>query len=382
AGLDVTYVQNVTDIDDPLLERAAETGVDWRDLAEDQVDLFRGDMRALRVVPPEHFVGVVESMELVVAAVAKLLEAGAAYWVDQDIYADLGADPRFGTISHLDEQEMRELFPERGGDPDRAGKRDPLDPLLWRGRREGEPAWDGGALGPGRPGWHIECGAIAAHYLGLPVSVEGGGQDLIFPHHDMGTSHLRFLAGGPGPAREETNNVQAMADEPIRCYLHTGLVAYQGEKMSKSLGNLVFVSTLLDEGVDARAIRLVLLNHHYRQEWEYTESELRTAQQRLQRWQAAAQHAGSSQGSAATAPEAASHTPGADSAVSDPAGSPTPGADEAREEETIRRMRQALAADLDTVTCLQVVDDAAARGPLGDAVVTAIDALLGIDLRS
>jgi len=145
-----------------------------------------------------------------------------------------------------------------------------------------------------------------------------------------------------------------MADEPIRCYLHTGLVAYQGEKMSKSLGNLVFVSTLLDEGVDARAIRLVLLNHHYRQEWEYTEPELHRAQQRLQRWQAAAEHGGSSAGSGTAA----------------------------RDEQTVHRMRQALAADLDTVTCLKVVDEAAAHGPLGDAVVTAIDALLGIDLRS
>ncbi|WP_022916478.1 cysteine--1-D-myo-inosityl 2-amino-2-deoxy-alpha-D-glucopyranoside ligase [Ruania albidiflava] len=344
AGVAVTYVQNVTDVDDPLLERAAQIGVDWRELAADQVQLFRTDMEALRVLPPEHYVGVVEVVDLVVAAVERLLAVGAAYWVDQDVYADLSADPRFGSVSHLDRTEMVGLFAERGGDPDTEGKRDPLDPLLWRGRRTGEPWWDGASLGPGRPGWHIECGAIAAHHLGLPVTLEGGGQDLVFPHHEMGTSHLRFL-------QEETDS------EPIRSYLHTGLVAYQGEKMSKSLGNLVFVSGLLADGVDARAVRLVLLAHHYSESWEYTDTGLAEAVQRLGRWQEAAT---GSAGTTTAVPVSGQGQPG--SAVVD-------------------QMRAALADNLDTAACLEVVDRAAATGTLAAEVVSAVDALLGIDLR-
>lgn len=349
AGLDVRYVQNVTDVDDPLLERAEQTGVDWRELAADQVQLFRTDMQALRVLPPEHYVGVVESIDLVVGAVERLVAAGAAYRVDQDFYADLGADDRFGSVSNLDEAAMATLSAERGGDPDREGKKDRLDPLLWRGRREGEPWWDGASLGPGRPGWHIECGALAEHYLGLPVTVEGGGQDLIFPHHDMGTSHLRFLHTG--------------SEEPIRSYLHTGLVAYQGEKMSKSLGNLVFVSGLLADGVDVRAVRLVLLAHHYSESWEYTDAELDEAGRRLERWLAAAGAAPAAGGAHAqerTSPAATAQTePG--SAV-------------------VLAMREALANNLDTSACLEAVDRAAAAGPLAAEVITAIDALLGIEL--
>ena len=349
AGLEVRYVQNVTDVDDPLLERAEQTGVDWRELAADQVQLFRTDMQALRVLPPEHYIGVVEAIDLVVSAVERLVAAGAAYHVDQDVYADLGADSRFGSVSNLDRETMSQLFGERGGDPEREGKRDPLDPLLWRGRRAGEPWWDGASLGPGRPGWHIECGALAEHYLGLPVTVEGGGQDLIFPHHDMGTSHLRFL--------------HSADEEPIRGYLHTGLVAYQGQKMSKSLGNLVFVSGLLADGVDVRAIRLVLLAHHYSESWEYSDAELDEATRRLDRWLAAAGGAAGRGGAHApetTAPDATSQTePG--SAV-------------------VQAMREALANNLDTTACLQVVDQAVAAGPLAPEVVTAIDALLGIEL--
>lgn len=355
AGVQVTYAQNVTDIDDPLLERADQDGIDWRELAESQVDLFRGDMHALRVVPPEHFIGVVESMDLVVDAVQRLLAAGAAYWVDKDVYADLSVDERFGSISHLDTDQMMDLFPERGGDPQRAGKRDPLDPLLWLGQRAGEPSWDGGSVGPGRPGWHIECGAIAAEYLGLPVSVEAGGQDLIFPHHDMGTSHLRFLAGTGGSEPAASSTEPAKDEEPIACYLHSGLVAYQGEKMSKSLGNLVFVSSLIDQGVDPRAIRLVLLNHHYRHVWEYTAEDLAQAQQRLHTWLQAARQD----------PESANGEQGPREAAV-----------------IVQHMRQALAEDLDTPSCLQVVDAAAGTGPLGPHAVTAVDALLGIDLRS
>ena len=354
AGVQVRYVQNVTDVDDPLLERAEQIGVDWRELAADQVQLFRTDMQALRVLPPEHYIGVVEAIDLVVAAVERLVAAGAAYRVDQDVYADLSADHRFGSVSNLDPETMARLFAERGGDPDREGKKDSLDPLLWRGRRAGEPWWDGASLGPGRPGWHIECGALAEHYLGLPVTVEGGGEDLIFPHHDMGTSHLRFL--------------HSTDDEPIRGYLHTGLVAYQGQKMSKSLGNLVFVSGLLADGADPRVVRLVLLAHHFSESWEYTDTELAEAARRLDRWLSAAGQA---------TPGGQTETGGAHTSATLPAtatGQSQPGS------AVVQEMREALANNLDTTACLQVVDQAVAAGPLAPEVVTAIDALLGIEL--
>ncbi|UFU04384.1 cysteine--1-D-myo-inosityl 2-amino-2-deoxy-alpha-D-glucopyranoside ligase [Ruania suaedae] len=342
AGVRVHYAQNITDIDDPLLERAAATGVDWRDLAEDQIELFRSDMATLRVIAPDHYIGVVEAMDLVVEAVETMLAAGAAYRVDQDVYADLAKDSHFGSVSHLDGAAMDELFAERGGDPERAGKRDRLDPLLWRGRREGEPHWDGRSLGPGRPGWHIECGAIAARYLGLPVAVQGGGKDLVFPHHDMGTSHLRFLPGAGG----------APSPEPIRCFVHTGLVGYEGQKMSKSLGNLVFVSRLVAQGLDPRVIRLALLDHAYARSWEFTDDDLASAAARLDRWRNASGSASSGSGG----PAATDH---------------------------LERLRLALADDLDTPAALRVVDAWASEQGAGDPglLADAVDALLGVQLR-
>ncbi|TDE90361.1 cysteine--1-D-myo-inosityl 2-amino-2-deoxy-alpha-D-glucopyranoside ligase [Occultella glacieicola] len=340
AGVDVRYAQNITDVDDPLLERATETGVDWRDLADDQVDLFRGDMAALRVIPPDHYVGVVESIGLVVDAVERLVEAGAAYRVDADVYADLSADAAFGGVGHLDHTQMDELFAERGGDPERPGKRHPLDPLLWRGRRDGEPHWDGRSLGEGRPGWHIECAAIAASHLGLPVTVQGGGTDLIFPHHEMSTSHLRLLSNGTG------------GSEPIRAFVHSGLVGYQGHKMSKSRGNLVFVSALTADGVAPGAIRLTLLAHHYREDWEFTEADLAAGATRYQAWRSAAAR---------------------------PAADADPDRDPAS---VLHALRAALADDLDTAAALAVVDAWARTGSAVDAVVIdAVDALLGVDLR-
>jgi len=282
AGKDVTFVSNVTDVDDPLLERAEATGVDWQDLAAEQVALFREDMTALGMVPPVTWTGAVESVPEVVAAVERLLEDGAAYRVPVepgaggddpclgDVYADLSADPSFGEVSRLDPETMAALFAERGGDPEREGKKNPLDPLLWRRERPGEPAWDGATLGTGRPGWHIECAVIARDGLGLPFDLQGGGADLLFPHHEMSTSHDRLLGGGGAGV-----------------HVHAGLVAYQGEKMSKSRGNLVFVSALRRAGVDPMAIRLALLAHHYRTEWEWTDADLASGVDRLERWRAA-----------------------------------------------------------------------------------------------
>ncbi|WP_369373467.1 cysteine--1-D-myo-inosityl 2-amino-2-deoxy-alpha-D-glucopyranoside ligase [Promicromonospora sp. Populi] len=290
AGKDVVYTSNVTDVDDPLLERATATGVDWRELAATQTALFSEDMTALGVIPPATWTGAVESVPDVARAVAAMLESGAAYRVPVepgaggptpelgDVYADLTADPHFGAVAHLDRAQALVTFAERGGDPGRAGKKDPLDPLLWRRERPGEPAWDGGPLGTGRPGWHIECAVIARDGLGLAAGerfdVQGGGSDLLFPHHEMSTSHLRVLCPGPD------------GGEPAgaRTHVHAGLVAYQGEKMSKSLGNLVLVSRLRSAGHDPMAIRLALLAHHYRTEWEWDETSLPAGEARLVRW--------------------------------------------------------------------------------------------------
>ena len=272
AGHRVHYVQNVTDVDDPLLERAVRDGQDWQDLAEREISLFREDMTALGVIPPEDFVGATEAIPRIVDAVRALQDKGAAYDVDGDTYFAVHADPGFGGVSHLDDTEMLRLFGERGGDPDRVGKKHPLDCLLWQSARPGEPSWDG-ELGPGRPGWHVECTAIALDRLGAGFDVQGGGSDLAFPHHEMSASEAHVLTGEWPLARH---------------YVHAGMVALDGEKMSKSKGNLVFVSALRRAGRNPMAIRLALLAHHYRSDWEWTEADLTGAERRLSRWREAA----------------------------------------------------------------------------------------------
>ncbi|MDP9396727.1 MAG: cysteine--1-D-myo-inosityl 2-amino-2-deoxy-alpha-D-glucopyranoside ligase, partial [Actinomycetota bacterium] len=271
AGLAVRYVQNVTDVDDPLLERARRDGQDWRELAERETERFRDDMAALRVLPPTAFVGAVEAVPRIAAAVQELRSRGAAYDVDDDVYFPVSADPRFGSVSRLGPERMLELFAERGGDPDRTGKKDPLDALLWRAERPGEPAWDS-PVGRGRPGWHVECTAIALEHLGASFDVQGGGSDLTFPHHEMGAAHGQVLSGGTPFAG---------------AYAHAGMVGFQGAKMSKSRGNLVFVSALRRDGVDPLAIRLALLAHPYRSDWEWTDDDLVAGSGRLARWRAA-----------------------------------------------------------------------------------------------
>lgn len=274
-GHTVNYVQNVTDVDDPLLERAVATGQDWRSLAAEQTRLFAADMAALNVLPPTDYVGVVEAITLVVEWIERLSAKGATYRVGADIYFDTKAATGFGTISGLTELEMLGLFAHRGGDPDRPGKRAPLDPLLWMAARPDEPAWDT-TLGHGRPGWHIECTAIALHYLGPNFDVQGGGSDLVFPHHEMCAAQAQVVAGGFA-----------------RNFVHAGMVAYEGAKMSKSLGNLVFVSHLRAEGVDPAIIRLALLNNHYRSDWEWQHGDLIAAQRRFSRWRQALTFGGS-----------------------------------------------------------------------------------------
>jgi L-cysteine:1D-myo-inositol 2-amino-2-deoxy-alpha-D-glucopyranoside ligase len=282
ARFTVSYVQNVTDVDDPLLERADRDGEDWCELARREIQRYRGDMEALRVLPPDHLIGAVEALPVIERFNTRMADRGALYNVDEDVYFARSADQRFGalsgpgTASGYDLAAMAELSAERGGDPDRPGKKDPLDVLVWRAERPGEPAWDS-RFGRGRPGWHVECAAIATDYLGTAFDVQAGGSDLVFPHHEMSASHAR-VALAPG----------AFA----RVYAHAGLVSYQGEKMSKSLGNLVFVSRLVANGTDPMAIRMALLAHHYRSEWEWTDAVLAGAQARLDRWRAALARAG------------------------------------------------------------------------------------------
>ncbi|MGI3782480.1 MAG: cysteine--1-D-myo-inosityl 2-amino-2-deoxy-alpha-D-glucopyranoside ligase [Janthinobacterium lividum] len=277
AGLLVDYVQNVTDVDDPLIERADRDGIGWRELADDQIALFREDMEALNVLAPASYVGAVEAIPLIVELIERHRREGIVYAVDDpddpehpDLYFQQAADPTFLSLSHLTPEQARPVFAERGGDPERKGKRDPLDALVWRLERPGEPAWDS-PFGRGRPGWHVECTAIALDRLGPAFDVQAGGSDLVFPHHEMCAT-----------------DGQVTTDEVFaRAYLHSGMVGLDGEKMSKSRGNLVFVSALRREGVDPMAIRLALLSQHYRTDWMWSPDLLVQAQQRLAAWREA-----------------------------------------------------------------------------------------------
>ena len=275
-GSEVLFVQNITDIDDPLLERANRDGVDWRGLATSQIDLFRSDMVALHILPPDHYIGAVEAIPLVVDAITSLESANSVYKVDNDYYFRVRSDSEFGERSHLTQSQMIEIFSQRGGDPDRVGKEDPLDALLWLAKRPSEPGWES-KYGVGRPGWHIECCAIALGYLDIDptdetsIDIQGGGSDLIFPHHEMSAAQARAMNG----KKFATN------------YVHAGMIGLDGEKMSKSKGNLVFVSQLLRDGVDPMAIRIALMSHHYREDHMWESAELREAKSFLDALQVA-----------------------------------------------------------------------------------------------
>jgi L-cysteine:1D-myo-inositol 2-amino-2-deoxy-alpha-D-glucopyranoside ligase len=273
-GARVDFVQNITDIDDPLLERAQRDSIDWKDLAQSQIDLFRGDMTDLHVIPPKEYIGVVEAMPLVVDAVEKLRNAGTTYEVGSDIYYRVHSDDEFGMRSHYSEEKMLTIFAERGGDPQKVGKENPLDALVWLSQREGEPGWPS-PFGPGRPGWHIECCAIALHYLqpdsedGYAIDIQGGGSDLIFPHHEMSAAQSRSMIN------------QRFA----QTYVHTGMIGLNGEKMSKSLGNLVFVSKLISSGVNPAAIRWAFMKHSYADDLMWNSGLIETATADIDRLQ-------------------------------------------------------------------------------------------------
>jgi L-cysteine:1D-myo-inositol 2-amino-2-deoxy-alpha-D-glucopyranoside ligase len=340
-GHEVHYVQNITDVDDPLFERANRDGIDWRELGAREIQLFREDMTALRVLPPRDYVAATDTIGEVVELVEKMLASGAAYVVDDaeypDIYYRADATTQFGYESGYDHDTMTRLFAERGGDPDRPGKADPLDALLWRAARPDEPSWPA-PFGAGRPGWHVECAAIALNRIGFGFDVQGGGSDLIFPHHEFSAAHAECVVGERRFARH---------------YVHAGMIGWDGHKMSKSRGNLVLVSKLREQGVDPAAIRLGLLAGHYRSDRSCGDRVLHEAPARRHR------------GRAAAAQPAGPHA-----------------------SDVIGRLRQYLADDLDTPKALAAIDgwvtdaleygghDAAAPR----AVAAAVDALLGVPL--
>jgi L-cysteine:1D-myo-inositol 2-amino-2-deoxy-alpha-D-glucopyranoside ligase len=342
-GHDVHYVQNVTDVDDPLFERANRDGLDWRDLAAREVALYRDDMAALRVLPPREYVAATEAVAEVVELVEKMLASGAAYVVDDaefpDVYFRADATRQFGYESGYDRDTMLALFAERGGDPGRPGKTDQLDALMWRAARPGEPSWPS-PFGPGRPGWHVECAAIALSRIGTGLDIQGGGSDLIFPHHEFTAAHAESVSGERRFARH---------------YVHAGMIGWDGHKMSKSRGNLVLVSGMRAQGVDPAAIRLGLLASHYRSDRDWGPQVLEDAGTRLQRWRAAT--------TLPAGPDAA---------------------------DVIARVRRYLADDLDTPKALAALDgwttDALEYGghdaEAPRSVAIAVDALLGVDLSA
>lgn len=339
-GHDVQYVQNVTDVDDPLFERADRDGVDWRELADREVALFREDMTALRVLPPHEYVGATEAIPEMVELVEKMVASGAAYVVEgehPDVYYRADATPQFGYESGYGRETMLDLFEQRGGDPHRPGKTDGLDALLWRVNRPGEPSWPS-PFGAGRPGWHVECAAIALSRIGSEVDIQGGGSDLIFPHHEFTAAHAECVSGERRFARH---------------YVHAGMIGWEGHKMSKSRGNLVLVSQLRSQGVDPSAVRLGLLAGHYRADRSWSRQVLDEAHTRLERWRTAT--------SLPAAPDAT---------------------------DVLARVRRYLADDLDTPKAIAALDgwttDALEYGGHDETapglVATAVDALLGIGL--
>ena len=267
----VSFVENITDIDDPLLERAKRDGKEWQQLADSQIDLFTSDMSALRILPPDHFIKVTDSFDLIEKFMMRLDESGYLYILDGDYYFSV---TDFLTDLPMSIEQASEIFAERGGDPQRAGKKHPLDPVIWLSNREGEPGWSS-SFGFGRPGWHVECTAIACHFIENEsdpiIDLQGGGSDLIFPHHYMCAQIVRAAYG-----RNFAGN-----------YVHTGMIGLDGEKMSKSKGNLVFVSELINSGIDPMVIRWALLSGHYQSDRQWSSELLNSASLSVEKVRAA-----------------------------------------------------------------------------------------------
>jgi L-cysteine:1D-myo-inositol 2-amino-2-deoxy-alpha-D-glucopyranoside ligase len=310
-------VRNVTDVDDDILRKAAELGVHFLDLAAEEMARFDADMKALGLLPAWSEPRATSAIPDILGFIGMVLESGHAYQAGGAVYFSVASFGRFGAVSHLDREVMLQLAAENGGRPDDPNKRDPLDFVLWQPSAPGEPAWES-LWGPGRPGWHIECSALAMRELGPTIDLHGGGTDLIFPHHEC----------------EAAQSEAATGQRFVRHWMHAGLVRLGGTKMSKSLGNLVFVSDLLKDWEPA-AIRLAVIAHHYRSAWDWDDDLLPAAATRLEAWRAAG-----------------------------------PG------EGALDAVRAALDDDLDTPAAIAAIDHAVAAG----RGVSAAAALLGVDL--
>ena len=315
-GHETRCVRNVTDVDDDLLRKARELGVHYLDLAAAETARFDDDVAALGILPSWSEPRATSAISDIRGFIGMVLDRGHAYESGGAVYFDIGSFDSFGAVSHLDRDTMLALAAERGGHPDDPNKRDPLDFVLWQPSAPDEPSWDS-LWGPGRPGWHIECSALAMRELDTTIDLHGGGADLIFPHHECERAQSEAATGEPF----------------VRHWMHQAMVRMDGEKMSKSLGNLVFVSDLRLEH-DPRAIRLTATAHHYRTEWEWTDDAMPTAEARLRSWTAAG---------------------AGDAALDD--------------------VRAALDDDLDTPAAVAAIDDAAAAGH----GVAEAAALLGVD---
>ncbi|MCB0970861.1 MAG: cysteine--tRNA ligase [Acidimicrobiales bacterium] len=318
-GHETRCVRNITDVDDDLLRKARELGVHYLDLAAGEIARFDDDIAALGLLPSWSEPRATSAIADIRGFIGMVLDRGHAYEAGGSVYFDVSSWPRFGEISHYDRDEMLRLAAERGGNPDDPNKRDPLDFVLWQPSADDEPSWET-IWGPGRPGWHIECSALALRELGTTIDLHGGGSDLIFPHHECESAQSEAATGEPF----------------VRHWMHQAMVRMDGEKMSKSLGNLVFVSELRKEW-EPGAIRLATLAHHYRTPWEWIDATMPEADARLQAWRAG--DAGDGAGPLAA-------------------------------------VRAALDDDLDTPAAVAALDEAAARG---ESVADAAG-LLGVDL--
>jgi L-cysteine:1D-myo-inositol 2-amino-2-deoxy-alpha-D-glucopyranoside ligase len=316
-GHETQCVRNITDVDDDILRKAREVGMPYLELAAAEVARFQSDMRALGMLPVFSEPAASSAIHDILGFIGMVLDRGHAYQAAGAVYFSVASFERFGQVSHLGRDEMLALAAERGGNPGDPAKRDPLDFVLWQPSAPDEPSWDS-LWGPGRPGWHIECSALALRELGTTIDLHGGGSDLIFPHHECEAAQSEAATGEPF----------------VRHWMHQAMVRMDGEKMSKSLGNLVFVSELRKQW-DAAAIRLMIVENHYRNEWEWDEDRMPRAAERLERWRAGGEGDGA-----------------------------------------LDEVRDALDDDLDTPRAVAAIDRAAAKG-LG---VAAAASLLGVDL--
>ena len=321
-GHEVRCVRNVTDVDDPLFAKARQLGVHYLDLAAGEEARFERDMEALNALPVYSTPRASSAIPDIRGFIGMVLERGFAYVSGGSVYFDVSKFESFGSVSHYTREQMIEFARERGGDVDNPNKRDPLDFVLWHPSASDEPSWEA-VWGAGRPGWHIECSALALRELGETIDLHGGGSDLIFPHHECERAQSEAATGAPF----------------VKHWMHVAMVFMDGAKMSKSLGNLVFVDALRREW-DPRAIRMAIINHHYRFEWEWTNDQMPVARDRLERWSTSIQ-----------APESAN---------------------------LLNEVREHLDNDLDTPSALASIDQAVAQGFSAKTAA----ALLGIELYS